>query len=174
MVKIRILGGCQEGHTVFQSGIHIADQRHMTGRSGLKMMVVRSRCTALGAIVEKDIARVLPCHIQHIHISVPYGLVHMPVHGYHKMIREYRIGIHKYMVSLALAAIKLHHYLLRRAILPAKEASTPGNILLVQFSRGRYHACRIELEPDHKPAYLHFTDAHILQCPEIVTCERPA
>ena len=64
---------------------------------------------------------------------MPDGLVHVPVHGNDKMVREYGIWVDKNMILLSLAPVELHQYLFGRTVLAAEEAFPPGYILLVQF-----------------------------------------
>ena len=113
--------------------LHIRLQRHKSLRSRLKMMMVRSGCTAFRAIVEEGEVLIFPCQVKHVNIPFPDGLVSMPVRRNHKMVRENRIWIDKDMVFLSLTALELHHDLLRRPVLAAKEAPSLGYIGLVQL-----------------------------------------
>ena len=137
-------------------------------------MMVRSRGTTSGPIVEECKICIFSSQIQHIHITLPYALISMSGIRYHQMIRKNRIWIDQYVIFLVLASVELQHYLLLRPVVPAEEAFSSGNILLVQLRRRRYDTSRIELKLDRKPSCVHLTDLDILQGPEIFTRKGPA
>ena len=101
--------------------------------SSLEMMMIRSRSPTSGTIVEKSESTILPCQIQHIHISLPYALIRMLCLSYHQMLRENRVWIDQNMIFLILTSFEFQHYLLRRTIVPAEETFSIGNILLVKL-----------------------------------------
>ena len=82
-------------------------------------MMIRSRRTTLGTIVEEYVTGILSGKIQHIDVSVPDRLVCMLCLGYDQMIRKYRIRIDQNIIFLALAPFELEHYLLCRTVFPA-------------------------------------------------------
>ena len=139
MIQAGILQRCHLYKCSVRTGIaserlfHIIYQWHQSVRSCLKVMMVWSRCTAARTVIEKCEVRIFPCHVKHIHISLPYGLVSVPVSGNHEMVREDRIWIYKNMILLSLASFELQHYLLRGSVFLAEEASSLCDLLLRQL-----------------------------------------
>ena len=171
VVESGILDLCQIGHVRL---IHIIFKRHQPFWNTLEMMVIRSRCATARPIIEECQRCILPCEVEHIDISVPYGLVCMPVHSYDQMIRENRVWINEDMVFLSLAAFELHHYLLLRPVLPTQETAAGGDILLGKFGSRRHHAGGVELQLDLKPSDLQLAYTYILEGPEVVASQWPA
>ena len=79
------------------------------------MVVIGSGGTASRTVIEEREVLILSCQIQHVHISVPDRLVHMPVHGYNQMVREYGIWIDQDMVLFTFPAFELYELLERQA-----------------------------------------------------------
>ena len=94
------------------------------------MMMVRCGGSATRTVIEECISLIFGSQIQHIHIAVPDGLIGVLVLCDYKMVREYRVRVYKDMIFLALASLKLHHYLLCRPVLTTEEAPSFSNVLL--------------------------------------------
>ena len=98
----------------------------------------------------------------------------MPVHGYDKMSIEYRIWIDKDIVFLAFAAVKFQAYLVFRPVFPAKEALPDADGGRIHFGGSRDYPCRIVLQFHIQSSRPDCPYLRILQCPVIVSGQRPA
>ena len=98
----------------------------------------------------------------------------MSVHRDDQMVRKYRIRIHKDMIFLSLASLKLHECLYIGTVLSAKKTLPLGYILLGQLCCRGYHSGRIELKLYGQSSDLDFPYTDILQSPEVITRKRPA
>ena len=153
--------------------VHIVSEGYQVLWSSLEMVVVRGRSPALGTVVEEGEGVVLARQVQHVDVSVPYGLVGMPYGSDDQMVRKYRIGVDKDMVLLALASLELKHRLLRRTVFPAQETFPGGYVSLAELSCRGYYPGRVELESDGKASGIYLPCPDILQGTVVSAGKRP-
>ena len=168
------LGILRIAYRHIQQAIHIQLERHTSVQSGLEVVVVRSRRAATGAVVEESVALIVPCQVQHIHITGPDGLFAMGCQGNHQMIGENGVRVDQYVVALALAALESKVELLCRTVLAAEETGPGLEGSRVRLCRGRHYPGRIMLQLHLQSPHRELLDLHTLECPEVVTGQSPA
>ena len=97
------------------------------------MMVVRSRCAALGAIIEESTVWIYPGKLKHVLVTSNDCLIRVLSQGDNQVLRKNRIWIYKEMIFISLPADKADPGLFLRAIIFTKETPAAGNILLAEF-----------------------------------------
>ena len=141
-------------------------QREDAVRAGLEVEMLGSGCPALRAVVEHGISAKRTREVEHIHEMMPDGLGDVPLGSDHKVAGKYRERIDLDAVLAALAPLEGKDRLLRREILPAKEARR-----VLEGVRRRPCDCRcqpggIVLQHNLQPVHLHLAGGSGLQAAE--------
>ncbi len=135
--------------------------------------MIRSRRSATGAVIEKGEVREVMRQIEHVHITVSYGLRFVSGGSYDKMRREDGIGIDQYLIFSAFPALERHKALLGRTVLHAQKAWARLHRGLVGLGESGAASGRIVLHRDRKTAHFSLAELHILQSPEVCRRKRP-
>ena len=176
MIEPRILhvGQVMQGIRPFPDlQAHGALQRHQPGRAGLEMHVVRFGGAAPGTIIKNGVAFQVAGQVQHIHVTVPDGLVHMAVTGNDQMVRKNGIRVDPDAVEPSFAAFEAKMRLLRRPVFLAEEASLRGEFLIRVPGQRGLDAGRVALRLDRNAAHGQILDQRRLEGAEMIGGQRP-